>query len=61
LDFRAPLKGSDKIEQAKAILREVVSFYDKDRYFAPDIAEAAAIIGEGDLNYLIPNNILPSF
>ena len=61
LDFRAPLKGSDKIEQAKAILREVVSFYDKDRYFAPDIAEAAAIIGEGDLNYLVPNNILPSF
>jgi histidine ammonia-lyase len=61
LDFRAPLKGSDKIEQAKAIIREVVSFYDKDRYFAPDIAEAAAIIAEGDLNYLIPKGILPSF
>jgi len=61
LDFRAPLKGSNKIEQAKAILREMVSFYDKDRYFAPDIAEAAAIIAEGDLNYLIPKGILPSF
>ena len=61
LDFRAPLKGSDKIEQAKALLRETVTFYDKDRYFAPDIAEAAAIIAEGELNHLIPQNLLPSF
>ena len=38
------------IEQAKAILRETVTFYDKDRYFAPDIVEASAIISDGDLN-----------
>ena len=61
LDFRAPLKGSAKIEQAKAILRGIVSFYDKDRYFAPDIDEAATLIAAGDLNYLIPKGILPSF
>ncbi|OUS29903.1 histidine ammonia-lyase [Thalassotalea sp. 42_200_T64] len=61
LDFRAPLKGSDKIEQAKAILREFVSFYDKDRYFAPDIAEAAALIEGGCFNHLMVENILPSF
>jgi len=61
LDFRAPLKGSDKIEQAKAMLRDVVSFYDKDRYFAPDIAKSAAIIADGDLNHLIPQGLLPSF
>jgi len=60
LDFRAPLKGSNKIEQAKGILREQVSFYDKDRYFAPDIADASGIIADGDLNTLIPNNLLPS-
>jgi len=60
LDFRAPLKGSNKIEQAKGILREQVSFYDKDRYFAPDIADASGIIADGDLNTLIPSNLLPS-
>jgi histidine ammonia-lyase len=60
LDFRAPLKGSDKIEQAKAILRETVSFYDKDRYFAPDIADASAIIAEALFNDMLPKGILPS-
>lgn len=61
LDFRAPLKSSTKIEQAKAILRQQVSFYDKDRYFAPDIADASVIISDGDLNSFIPVNLLPSF
>lgn len=61
LDFRAPLKGASKVEQAKAILREYVAYYDKDRYFAPDIAEAAGIISEGDLNTLMPVGLLPSF
>ena len=61
LDFRAPLKGSAIIEQAKARLRETVSFYDKDRYFAPDIVEASAIIADGDFHQFMPDNLLPSF
>ena len=60
LDFRAPLKASDKIEQAKAILREQVAYYDKDRYFAPDIVEASGIISDAELNSLLPTGILPS-
>ena len=60
LDFRAPLKGSDKVEQAKAQLRETVAYYDKDRYFAPDIVEASAIISDANLNHLMPANLLPS-
>jgi histidine ammonia-lyase len=60
LDFRAPLKGSKNVELAKSILRQAVSFYDKDRYFAPDIADASAIIAEGELNQLIPAGLLPS-
>lgn len=47
LDFRAPLKSSDEIEAAKALLRAVVPFYDKDRYFAPDIADAQTLIETG--------------
>jgi histidine ammonia-lyase len=60
LDFRAPLKGAEKIEQAKAMIRARVDYYDKDRYFAPDIAEASGIIADADFNALIPANLLPS-
>lgn len=60
LDFRAPLKSSQRVETAKAILREYVAYYDKDRYFAPDIAEASGIIAEADLNALMPASLLPS-
>ena len=61
LDFRAPLKGSKNVEISKAILRQSVSFYDKDRYFAPDIADASDIISDGELNQLMPEGLLPSF
>lgn len=44
LDFRAPLTTSTELEQIKAFLREHVSFYDKDRYFAPDIEAAKSLI-----------------
>lgn len=44
LDFLAPLKSSAALEAAKAILRAEVPFYDKDRYFAPDIEKAIAVI-----------------
>ncbi|WP_028866172.1 histidine ammonia-lyase [Psychromonas aquimarina] len=60
LDFRAPLKSSGLIEQGKAELRGRVDFYDKDRYFAPDIAKANQLILEASHNKLMPENILPS-
>jgi histidine ammonia-lyase len=44
LDFLKPLKTSESLEQAKAILREKVPFYDKDRYFSPDIVQAINLI-----------------
>ena len=44
LDFRAPLKTSNTLESIKALLREDVPFYDKDRYFAPDIEAAKKLI-----------------
>jgi histidine ammonia-lyase len=60
MDFRAPLKGADKIEQAKAILRERVSYYDSDRHFGPDIENANDILGEALLNDLFLDGLLPS-
>ncbi len=56
LDFRTPLKASEKVEQAKAILREKVTYYDKDRHFAPDITHAENILRSAVLNELLPNN-----
>lgn len=44
LDFRAPLTSSPALEQAKALLRSKVPFYDKDRYFAPDIERAKNLL-----------------
>ncbi|WBA15974.1 histidine ammonia-lyase [Salinivibrio proteolyticus] len=60
IDFRAPLKSSEKLEQAKAELRGVVPFYDKDRYFAPDIEKANALLQTGTYNRLMPAGALPS-
>ena len=48
------------IELAKGRLREEVSFYDKDRYFSPDIEAAAALLGAASYNDLIPAGVLPS-
>lgn len=61
LDFRAPLKASAKVEQAKATLREKVSYYDKDRYFGPDIEAANTLLAQGELCSLLPKNVLTSF
>ncbi|WP_027859692.1 histidine ammonia-lyase [Marinobacterium jannaschii] len=61
LDFRAPLKSSQLLEQAKAEVRKVVGFYDKDRYFSPDIEAAKALIQRATFNRYMPDNILPGF
>lgn len=60
LDFRAPLKTSALLEKAKAMLRAKVPFYDKDRYFAPDIERATEIILSGNFNTLVKPDLLPS-
>ncbi|MGL6159445.1 histidine ammonia-lyase [Microbulbifer sp.] len=60
LDFRTPLKTSAKLETAKAKLRERVSFYDRDRYFAPDIAEAKALLASAIYRDFVDAELLPS-
>lgn len=53
IDFRSPHKTSPKLEQVKALLRSRVAFYDKDRYFAPDIEAAAKLLQEHALSDLV--------
>lgn len=60
VDFRAPLKTSQMLEKAKGWLREQVPFYDKDRYFAPDIEKAKALVVSGKYNTLMSKDLLPS-
>lgn len=60
LDFRAPLKTSMLLEEAKALVRNEVTFYDQDRYFAPDIEKVRLIIQAGSFNPLIKAELMPS-
>lgn len=47
IDFRRPLRSSDRLESVHALLRAAVPHYDQDRYFAPDIAAAEQLIADG--------------
>ena len=48
IDFRKPLKTSATLQKAHAKIREKVSFYDKDRLFAPDIEAAKQLVLAGE-------------
>ncbi|TPW16380.1 MAG: histidine ammonia-lyase [Halothiobacillaceae bacterium] len=58
IDFLAPLKTSEVLEEAKAKLRAQVPFYDKDRYFAPDIEKAARLLREEALKKLVATTVV---
>jgi len=44
IDLRRPLRTSPKLEKIYQLIREQIPYYDKDRYFAPDIAAIKTII-----------------
>ncbi|MBI2381075.1 MAG: histidine ammonia-lyase [Gammaproteobacteria bacterium] len=60
VDFRAPHKTSPKLQTIMDALRADVPFYDKDRYFAPDLEAAKRLVMRGAFNRLIPAGLLPS-
>jgi histidine ammonia-lyase len=49
VEFRAPLHTSAPLQAVVARLRQDVATMGNDRYLAPDLAAAAALIGSGDL------------
>jgi histidine ammonia-lyase len=59
LEFHRPLKTSPALERAAQDVRALVRPYDRDRYFAPDIAAIAEYVGTGRLRSLL-GAILPS-
>jgi len=60
LDFREGLKSSPQLEEARALLRAKVPYYQEDRFFAPDIEAASSLLGSACLNRLVPAGLLPS-
>lgn len=60
LDFRAPLQPATAVAKAKAELREVVAYYDKDRFFGPDIEAATDLLLSASYNQYLPAGVLPS-
>ncbi len=53
-DLRDGLTSSPLLEQARHILRKEVAHYDDDRFFAPDIDAAIALLGSRSLVGLLP-------
>ncbi|MEX0584182.1 MAG: histidine ammonia-lyase [Natronospirillum sp.] len=60
LDLRGDLKTTPALEQARSLLRAAVAYYDKDRFFAPDITAANTLLLERALSGLISQDLLPS-
>ena len=61
IEFRRPLKSSKVLEAELAAIREQVPPYDKDRFFAPDIAAARALVDGGRYRATVDGHIhLPS-
>ena len=50
VDFHAPLKTSATLANVHQLLRAQVAFYDKDRFFAPDIEAAKSLVVAGALS-----------
>ena len=50
LEFRAPLQTSAPLQAALAAFRGAVPALDHDRYLAPDLAHAAALVAKGALS-----------
>jgi len=53
LDFRRPLKSSKPLEGAAHDIRSLVGPYERDRYFAPDIAAITGYVRGGALHKLV--------
>ena len=60
IEFRRPLRSSDALEAAHAVVREAVAAWDQDRFLAPDIAAAKALVKAGRFNGMMPDGLLPS-
>lgn len=57
LEFHRPMHSSAPLEAAMTRLRDAVPAFDKDRFFAPDIETARALVRDGGLSGLVTSPI----
>ena len=60
IEFRRPLRSSAALERAHAVIRAAVPALDEDRYMAPDIEAAKALVQSGAFDDFMPAGLLPS-
>lgn len=58
LDFRKPFHTSEKLEQARQLVRQHAPFYDHDRYFAPDIQVTTELVQQGAFSVFVRESML---
>ncbi|WP_262268651.1 histidine ammonia-lyase [Microvirga yunnanensis] len=58
-DFHAPMRSSERLERARALLRGTVPHLDDDRHMAPDMAQATALVVSGALADAAGADVLP--
>ncbi|MBI3440349.1 MAG: histidine ammonia-lyase [Proteobacteria bacterium] len=57
VEFHKPLKTSKLLQQAIKVVRERVSHYSEDHYFAPDIRVATAMVEDGIFSEFMPQGL----
>ncbi|WP_420550018.1 histidine ammonia-lyase [Curvivirga sp.] len=60
IDFHKPMKTSPDLLEAMSMIREKAPYYDKDRYFAPDIEAIKSLVLGGKFLKFISSSALPS-
>jgi histidine ammonia-lyase len=55
LDFRRPLRSSEALERARAMVRACAPFWDRDRAFAPDLAQVRRRVEAGEFLPFVPD------
>lgn len=59
IDFARPLKTSPRLEEIHKFIRNHVAFYDRDRYFAPDITQIKHLIQSGKIRKKAKLSLFP--
>ncbi len=59
IDFHRPARSSRSLEEVHGTIRAEVSFYEADRFFAPDIGAACSWVKSARFSALL-NRVLPS-
>lgn len=60
VELREPLTTSPELQKAIAALRAVVATLDEDRFMAPDLAAASALVAGGRLTASVSEGLLPA-